>query len=58
MHHTALMPPEAMPLANTEAICDAVHLVLVDAEQVELQLVPDILEMIEASVTVEVGTQA
>jgi hypothetical protein len=35
-----------------------VHLVLVDAEQVELQLVPDILETIEASVTVEVGTQA
>ncbi len=52
------MLPDAMPLAKTEAIWLAVHLELVDAEHVELQLVPDILATILASVTVELEVQA
>jgi hypothetical protein len=58
VQYTALMLPDAMPLAKTEAIWLAVHLELVDAEHVELQLVPDILATILASVTVELEVQA
>ena len=48
----------AMPLANIEAILEAVHIGLVETLHVELHFALDIIDAIVESLTAAIGVQA